>query len=63
MVCGCLSLLRIEWTLIERVAVGDHSSVVRAPAAKAGGPEFNSHGVAVLGFFLFLLAHSNVWMG
>ena len=38
------------------MAVGSRRSVVRAPAAKVGGPGFDSRPVATLGVFHFQLA-------
>ena len=41
------------------MAVGSHGLVVRAPAAKAGGPGFNFQELPSV-FFLFQLAYTNV---
>ena len=55
-VWGCLSPLKLEGNA--QVAVGSRGSVVRAPAAKAGGPGFDSRWLPWV-FFLFQLAYTN----
>ena len=42
----------------DQVAVGSHGSAFRAPAAKAGGPGFDSRWLPWV-FFLFQLAYTN----